>query len=78
MPVPLDKGNGGSGNEIGAPPVINRIHKWQPRNYFFVFMLIILTSLVSTNKIHKEFLLQSDASEDDRVLKCDVLKKLNL
>ena len=34
---------------------IYRIHKWQLTNYSFVFMLIILTSLVCTNKIQKNF-----------------------
>ena len=29
--------------------------KWRLNNYSFVFMLIILTSLVSTNKIQKNF-----------------------
>ena len=35
--------------------VIDRIHKWRLTNCSFVFMLIILTSLVSTNKIQKNF-----------------------
>ena len=30
--------------------VIERIHKWLPRNYSFVFVLIILTSLTLTKK----------------------------
>ena len=30
-----------------------RIHKWRLSNYSFVFMIIILTSLVTTNKIQK-------------------------
>ena len=34
---------------------IDRTHKWRPINYSFVFILIILTSLVSTNKIQKNF-----------------------
>ena len=34
---------------------INHIHKWRLSNYSFVFMLIILTSLVSTDKIQKNY-----------------------
>ena len=34
---------------------IDLIHKWRLINYSFVFMLIILTSLVFTNKIQKNF-----------------------
>ena len=34
---------------------IDRIHKWRLSNYSFVFMLIILTSLVNTRKIQKSF-----------------------
>ena len=34
---------------------IDLIHKWRLINYFFVFMLISLTSLVCTNKIQKNF-----------------------
>ena len=34
---------------------IDRIHKWRLSNYSFVFMLIILTSLVNTSKIQKNF-----------------------
>ena len=34
---------------------IGCIHKWQLGNYFFVIMLIILTSLISVNKIQNNF-----------------------
>ena len=34
---------------------IDLIHKWGPRNYSFVFLQIILTSLDSKNKIQKNF-----------------------
>jgi len=34
---------------------IDLIHKWRLINYSFAFMLIILTSLVCTNKIQKNF-----------------------
>ena len=37
---------------------IDRIHKWRLSNYSFVFMLIILTSLVNTSKIQKNFSFQ--------------------
>ena len=30
---------------IDIPPYTDRMHKWRPRNYSFVFVLIILTSL---------------------------------
>ena len=38
---------------VNSVSTIDRIHKWRLINYSFVFMLIILTSLVSTNKIQK-------------------------
>ena len=38
---------------VSCEQPIGRIHKWPLCNYSFVFMLIILTSLVSTNKIQK-------------------------
>ena len=34
--------------------VIDRMHKWWPKKYSFVFVLISLTSLVSTDKIEKK------------------------
>ena len=34
---------------------IDRIHKWWLSNYSFVFLLINLTSLVSMNKIERNF-----------------------
>lgn len=34
---------------------IDRIHKWRPSNYSFVFMLINPTSLISTKKIQENF-----------------------
>ena len=40
---------------------IDRIHKWRLSYFCFVFMLIILTSLVNTSKIQKTFFLQSEA-----------------
>ena len=40
---------------VNSVSTIDRIHKWRLINYSFVFMLIILTSLVSTNKIQKNF-----------------------
>ena len=40
---------------MNSSETTDRIHKWQLCNYSFVFMLIILTSLVSTNKIQKNF-----------------------
>ena len=43
---------------------MDRIHKWWPRNYPFVFVLFILTSsLWSTNSF--EFVRANNASEDD-------------
>ena len=33
---------------------IDRMHKWRPKKYSFVFVLISLTSLVSTDKIQKK------------------------
>ena len=33
---------------------IDRMHKWQPKKYSFVFVLISLTSLISTDKIRKK------------------------
>ena len=38
---------------VSCEQPIGRIHKSRLCNYSFVFMLIILTSLVSTNKIQK-------------------------
>ena len=32
---------------------IDRMHKWRPKKYSFVFVLIRLTSLVGTDKIQK-------------------------
>ena len=40
---------------VNSVSTIDRIHKWRLINNSFVFMLIILTSLVSTNKIQKNF-----------------------
>jgi len=34
---------------------IHLVHKWRLINYYFVFMLIILTSPVCTNKIQNNF-----------------------
>ena len=34
--------------------LIDRMHKWQPKKYSFVFVLISLTILVSTDKIQKK------------------------
>ena len=34
--------------------VIDRMHKWRPKKYSFVFVLIRLTSLVGTDKIQKK------------------------
>ena len=34
-------------------PIDHHIHKWRLINYSFVFMIIVLTSLVSRNKIQK-------------------------
>ena len=33
---------------------IDRMHKWRPKKYSFVYVLISLTSLVSTDKIQKK------------------------
>ena len=33
---------------------IDRMHKWRPKKYSFVFVLIRLTSLVGTDKIQKK------------------------
>ena len=33
---------------------IKRLHKWRPKKYSFLFMLIRLTSLVGTDKIQKK------------------------
>ena len=34
--------------------IIDRMHKWRPKKYSFVFVLIRLTSLVRTEKIQKK------------------------
>ena len=34
--------------------LIDRMHKWQPKKYSFVFVLISLAILVSTDKIQKK------------------------
>ena len=33
---------------------MDRTHKWEPKKYSFVFVLIRLTSLLSTDKIQKK------------------------
>ena len=33
---------------------IDRMHKWRPKKYSFVFVLISMTSLVSTDEIQKK------------------------
>ena len=33
---------------------IDRMHKWRPKKYSFVFVLISLTSLVSTDEVQKK------------------------
>ena len=54
--------------------VIDRIHKWRLSNYCFVVMLIILTSLVNTNKFQKNFCFkvrlvsQDDKHKDKRII----------
>ena len=47
---------------------IRHIHKWQPRNYSFVFVLIILTHLTLKQKIKLillNFVHANEASKDD-------------
>ena len=52
---------------VQVKTVIDCIHKWRLSNYSFVVMLIILTSLVSTNKLQKNFCFKvSLTSEDDK------------
>jgi len=34
---------------------IDRLHKWRPKKYSFLFMLIRLTSLVGTDKIQEKW-----------------------
>ena len=33
---------------------IDRMHKWRPKKYFFVYVLISLTSFVCMDKIQKK------------------------
>ena len=38
---------------------IDRMHKWQPKNFSFVYVLIRLTSLVCMDKIQKKCFLKT-------------------
>jgi len=41
---------------------IDRLHKWRPKKYSFLFMLIRLASLVGTDTIQNKMFLQNKAS----------------
>ena len=43
-----------SGNFPSGKTKIDRMHKWQPKKYSFVYVLIRLTSLVCMDKIQKK------------------------
>lgn len=53
-----------TGKYIKTAEGIDRIHKWRPRNYSFVFVLIILTNLNLKQKFF-EFVCADAASDDD-------------
>ena len=43
-----------NGNLWNDTKSIDRLHKWRPKEYSFLFMLIRLTSLFGTDKIQKK------------------------
>ena len=43
-----------NGNLWNDTKSIDRLHKWRPKEYYFLFMLIRLTSLFGTYKIQKK------------------------
>ena len=42
---------------------IDRMHRWRPKSYSFVYVLIRLTSTVCMDKIQKRMLLESEVSD---------------